>query len=199
VRILQKSKENGQNRTITDTGMEEHTKIQENAIKTPTPPPSLSSPSPRHYHHTTITAPHLTTTAPCGAFRFDDITQKCASVLVEALSKDGWAVCCGPGQPRHRVRRVVLSAERVAATTMGCGWVAATTVELRVERERQEEASKVAIADMFNEVQERIDVDYELPARMTYEEQEKYTIKERARLLAEFFERRKKQLSAERA
>ncbi|GJY02083.1 putative reverse transcriptase domain-containing protein [Tanacetum coccineum] len=33
VRILQKSKENGQNRTITDTGTEEHTNSQENAIK----------------------------------------------------------------------------------------------------------------------------------------------------------------------
>ncbi|GJW56779.1 putative ribonuclease H-like domain-containing protein [Tanacetum coccineum] len=45
----------------------------------------------------------------------------------------------------------------------------------------------------------RIDVDYELAARMTQEEQEKYTIEERARLLAEFFKRRKKQLAAERA
>ncbi|GKB88143.1 hypothetical protein Tco_0960415 [Tanacetum coccineum] len=71
--------------------------------------------------------------------------------------------------------------------------------ELRVERERQEEASKVAIAEMFDEVQARIDVDYELAARMTQEEQEKYTIEERARLLAEFFKRRKKQLAAERA
>ncbi|GJX59220.1 hypothetical protein Tco_0290610, partial [Tanacetum coccineum] len=44
-----------------------------------------------------------------------------------------------------------------------------------------------------------IDADYELDARMTHEEQEKYTIEERARLLAEFFERRKKQLAAERA
>ncbi|GJT38834.1 hypothetical protein Tco_0938699 [Tanacetum coccineum] len=41
--------------------------------------------------------------------------------------------------------------------------------------------------------------DYELAARMTQEEQEKYTIEERARLLAEFFERRKKQLAAKRA
>ncbi|GKC57812.1 hypothetical protein Tco_1085410 [Tanacetum coccineum] len=64
--------------------------------------------------------------------------------------------------------------------------------ELRVERERQEETFKVAIADMFDEVQAMIDVDYELAARMTQEEQEKYTIKERARLLAELFERRKK-------
>ncbi|GKB74076.1 hypothetical protein Tco_0935488, partial [Tanacetum coccineum] len=70
--------------------------------------------------------------------------------------------------------------------------------ELRVERERQEEASKVAIAEMFDEVQARMDADYELAARMTQEEQEKYTIEERARLLAEFFERRKKQLAAER-
>ncbi|GKD43618.1 hypothetical protein Tco_1268263 [Tanacetum coccineum] len=71
--------------------------------------------------------------------------------------------------------------------------------ELRVERERQEEAFKVAIAKMFDEVQARMDVDYELATRMTQEEQEKYTIEERARLLAEFFERRKKQLAAERA
>ncbi|GJX25836.1 hypothetical protein Tco_0232132, partial [Tanacetum coccineum] len=46
--------------------------------------------------------------------------------------------------------------------------------ELRVERERQEEASKVqeeafkvAIAEMFDEVQAWIDADYELAARMT--------------------------------
>ncbi|GJU28340.1 ribonuclease H-like domain-containing protein [Tanacetum coccineum] len=71
--------------------------------------------------------------------------------------------------------------------------------ELKVERERQDEASKVAIAEMFNEVQERIDDDYELAARMTQEEQEMYTIKERARLLAEFIKGRKKQLAAERA
>ncbi|GKD56876.1 hypothetical protein Tco_1290263, partial [Tanacetum coccineum] len=45
----------------------------------------------------------------------------------------------------------------------------------------------------------RIDADYKLAARMTQQEQEKYTIKERARLLAEFFKRRKKQLAAERA
>ncbi|GJT37445.1 hypothetical protein Tco_0937310 [Tanacetum coccineum] len=71
--------------------------------------------------------------------------------------------------------------------------------ELKVERERQEKASTIAIAKMFDEVQARMDADYELATRMTQEEQEKYTIKERAKLLAEFFERRKKQLAAERA
>ncbi|GKB73458.1 hypothetical protein Tco_0934870 [Tanacetum coccineum] len=43
--------------------------------------------------------------------------------------------------------------------------------ELRVERERQEEAFKVTIAKMFDKVQARIDADYELAARMTQEEQ----------------------------
>ncbi|GKE98057.1 hypothetical protein Tco_0021408, partial [Tanacetum coccineum] len=71
--------------------------------------------------------------------------------------------------------------------------------ELRVERERQEKASTVAIAEMFDEVQARMDAGYELASRMTQEEQEKYTIKERAKLLAEFFKRKKKQLAAERA
>nr|GEW85645.1 hypothetical protein [Tanacetum cinerariifolium] len=45
----------------------------------------------------------------------------------------------------------------------------------------------------------RIDADHELAVRMTHEEQEKYTIEERARLVAEYFKRRKKQLAAERA
>ncbi|GKA90947.1 hypothetical protein Tco_0812817 [Tanacetum coccineum] len=49
--------------------------------------------------------------------------------------------------------------------------------ELKVERERQEEASMVSIADMFDEVHARIYFDYELAARMTQEEQEKYIIK----------------------
>ncbi|GJR00689.1 hypothetical protein Tco_0523673 [Tanacetum coccineum] len=44
-----------------------------------------------------------------------------------------------------------------------------------------------------------INADHELDVRLTHEEQEKYTIEERAKLLAEFFERRKKQLAAERA
>nr|GEU87288.1 hypothetical protein [Tanacetum cinerariifolium] len=49
----------------------------------------------------------------------------------------------------------------------------------RTERERQEEASKAALAEMYDEVQEHIDADYELAIRLTYEEQEKYTVEER--------------------
>ncbi|GJV65123.1 hypothetical protein Tco_1475951 [Tanacetum coccineum] len=67
------------------------------------------------------------------------------------------------------------------------------------ERQKQEEATSVSLAKEFDEIQARIDVDHELAIRLTHEEQEKYTIEERARLLAEFFKRRKKQLAAERA
>nr|GEW59780.1 hypothetical protein [Tanacetum cinerariifolium] len=43
------------------------------------------------------------------------------------------------------------------------------------------------------------DVDHELAIRLTLEEQEKYAVEERSKLLAEFFKRRKKQLAKERA
>ncbi|GJS39448.1 hypothetical protein Tco_0564491 [Tanacetum coccineum] len=67
------------------------------------------------------------------------------------------------------------------------------------ERQKQEEATSAALAEECDEIQARIDVDHELAAILTHEEQENYTIEERAKLLAEFFERRKKQLAAERA
>nr|GEU68816.1 hypothetical protein [Tanacetum cinerariifolium] len=71
--------------------------------------------------------------------------------------------------------------------------------QVRTERERQEESSKAALAKLYEEVQSQIDADHELATRLTYEEQEKYTVKERSKLLAEFFESRKKQLAKERA
>ncbi|GJU24998.1 hypothetical protein Tco_1163619 [Tanacetum coccineum] len=67
------------------------------------------------------------------------------------------------------------------------------------ERQKQEEATSAALAEEFDKIQARIDVDHELAVRLTHEEQEKHTIEERARLLEEFFERRKKQLAAEKA
>ncbi|GKA77905.1 hypothetical protein Tco_0784442 [Tanacetum coccineum] len=67
------------------------------------------------------------------------------------------------------------------------------------EIQKQEEATSAALAEEFDEIQARIDADHELAIRLTHKEQEKYTIEERARLLAEFFERRKKQLAVERA
>nr|GEX71494.1 hypothetical protein [Tanacetum cinerariifolium] len=71
--------------------------------------------------------------------------------------------------------------------------------EASTEREQQKEASKAALAKMYDEVPAQIDADHDLAVRLTLEEQEKYTVKERSKLLAEFFERRKKQLAKERA
>ncbi|GJV02989.1 hypothetical protein Tco_1336558 [Tanacetum coccineum] len=47
------------------------------------------------------------------------------------------------------------------------------------ERQKQEEATSAALAEEFDEIQARIDADHELAVRLTHEEQEKYTIKER--------------------
>ncbi|GKA54961.1 putative ribonuclease H-like domain-containing protein [Tanacetum coccineum] len=58
--------------------------------------------------------------------------------------------------------------------------------------ERQEQASLNYIANLYDEVQARIDADHELAIRWTQEKQEKYTVDERAKLLAEYFENRKK-------
>nr|GEW89723.1 hypothetical protein [Tanacetum cinerariifolium] len=71
--------------------------------------------------------------------------------------------------------------------------------KVMTKRKRQEEASKAALAELYDEVQAQIDDDHELAARLTHEEQEKYTIKERSKLLAEFFKRRKKHIAKERA
>ncbi|GJR49335.1 hypothetical protein Tco_1399856 [Tanacetum coccineum] len=67
------------------------------------------------------------------------------------------------------------------------------------ERQRQEDDTNAALSKEFDKNQARIDADHELAVRLTHEEQEKYTIEERARLLAEFFDQRKKQLATARA
>ncbi|GJY89598.1 ribonuclease H-like domain-containing protein [Tanacetum coccineum] len=71
--------------------------------------------------------------------------------------------------------------------------------EVERERQREEQASMDYIENLYDEVQVRIDADHELAVRLTHEEQEKYTMDERAKLLAEFCERRKKQLVEERS
>ncbi|GJY05782.1 putative ribonuclease H-like domain-containing protein [Tanacetum coccineum] len=71
--------------------------------------------------------------------------------------------------------------------------------EARLERQRQEQASLNYIANLYDEVQARIDADHELAVRWTKKEQEKYIVDKRAKLLAEYFENRKKQLAEERA
>ncbi|GJY71209.1 putative ribonuclease H-like domain-containing protein [Tanacetum coccineum] len=72
-------------------------------------------------------------------------------------------------------------------------------VELEEEAKRQEEASMATIAELYDAVQAQIYADQELAARMTLEEHEKYTVEDRARMLAEFIKNKKKQLAVERA
>ncbi|GJS38100.1 putative ribonuclease H-like domain-containing protein [Tanacetum coccineum] len=67
--------------------------------------------------------------------------------------------------------------------------IAQTLIKMKEEKPRDRVSIKT---EEFDEIQARIDADHELAVRLTHEEQEKYTIEERARLLAEFFERRKK-------
>nr|GEY93933.1 hypothetical protein [Tanacetum cinerariifolium] len=70
--------------------------------------------------------------------------------------------------------------------------------EVEREKQREEQASMNYITNLYDEVQERIDVDHELAVRWTHKEQ-KYTVVKRAKLLVKYFERRKKQLAEERA
>nr|GEZ67671.1 hypothetical protein [Tanacetum cinerariifolium] len=51
--------------------------------------------------------------------------------------------------------------------------------EVRIKRERQEEASKASLVELYYEVQLQIDANHELAAILTHEEEEKYTVKER--------------------
>ncbi|GJX59972.1 hypothetical protein Tco_0291362 [Tanacetum coccineum] len=54
-------------------------------------------------------------------------------------------------------------------------------VKRRDQGKKQEEATSAALAEEFDEIQARINADHELAIRLTHEEQEKYTIEERAR------------------
>ncbi|GJT29819.1 putative ribonuclease H-like domain-containing protein [Tanacetum coccineum] len=67
------------------------------------------------------------------------------------------------------------------------------------EKQRQEQASMDYIANLYDEVQAKMDASEELAARLQMEEREMYSVEERSRLLAEYFENRKKQLAAERS
>ncbi|GJY30694.1 reverse transcriptase domain-containing protein [Tanacetum coccineum] len=48
------------------------------------------------------------------------------------------------------------------------------------EKQKEEKATTAALAEEFDEIQARMDADHELAVRLTHEEQEKYTIEERA-------------------
>ncbi|GJY28848.1 hypothetical protein Tco_0404615 [Tanacetum coccineum] len=64
--------------------------------------------------------------------------------------------------------------------------------EARLEREREEEASKAANIAEWDDVQAMMDADYELAAKLQAEEQGEISIEERSRLFVELMDKRKK-------
>ncbi|GKC01541.1 hypothetical protein Tco_0987677 [Tanacetum coccineum] len=71
--------------------------------------------------------------------------------------------------------------------------------EARLEREREEEASNVALIEEWDSIEARIDVDAQLAERLQAEEREHMSVEEQARLLMEFIAARKKFFAAKRA
>ncbi|GJX05332.1 hypothetical protein Tco_0191248 [Tanacetum coccineum] len=73
------------------------------------------------------------------------------------------------------------------------------TRKVERERQREEEASKVAIAEMYDEVHAGIDADALFAAKLQQEEREEYTIEERAKFLAETIAAQRKFRAAQRS
>ncbi|GJS17885.1 hypothetical protein Tco_0412357 [Tanacetum coccineum] len=75
------------------------------------------------------------------------------------------------------------------------------TLQADVERERkrEEEASKVAIAETYDEVQAGIDADALFEAKLQQEKREEYTIEERAKFLAEIIAAQRKFRATQRS
>ncbi|GJY96881.1 hypothetical protein Tco_0513791 [Tanacetum coccineum] len=71
--------------------------------------------------------------------------------------------------------------------------------EVRLEREREEEASNVVLIEEWDTIKARIDVDAQLAKRLQAKEREQMYVEERARLLMEFITARKKFFDAKRA
>ncbi|GJX67920.1 hypothetical protein Tco_0303647 [Tanacetum coccineum] len=69
--------------------------------------------------------------------------------------------------------------------------------EERLAREKDE--ANVALTEEWNDIQAKIDVDYQLAQRLQAQEQEELTDEEKARLFVQFLEQRRKHFAAKRA
>ncbi|GKB76453.1 retrovirus-related pol polyprotein from transposon TNT 1-94 [Tanacetum coccineum] len=72
-------------------------------------------------------------------------------------------------------------------------------VEVKRERHREEEASKAAIAETYDEVQVGIDVDALFIGKLQLEERDEYTIKEKAMFVAETIDAQRKFRATQRS
>ncbi|GKE38530.1 hypothetical protein Tco_1461935 [Tanacetum coccineum] len=71
--------------------------------------------------------------------------------------------------------------------------------EARLKREREEEASNVALIEEWDSIKARIDADAQLAKRLQAEEREQMSVEEQARLLMELIVAKKKLFAAKRA
>ncbi|GJZ18020.1 hypothetical protein Tco_0554143 [Tanacetum coccineum] len=71
--------------------------------------------------------------------------------------------------------------------------------EERLARQKKEEASRAAILEEMDSIQAMIEADEQLAAKLQTEEQEKYSIKEKSRMLVEMIAERKSFFTAQRA
>ncbi|GKD36866.1 hypothetical protein Tco_1257073, partial [Tanacetum coccineum] len=69
--------------------------------------------------------------------------------------------------------------------------------EVRLAREKDE--ANVALIEEWNDIQAKIDADYQLAQRLQAQEQEELTIEERAKLFQQLLEKRRKHFAAKRA
>ncbi|GKB37479.1 hypothetical protein Tco_0882421, partial [Tanacetum coccineum] len=69
--------------------------------------------------------------------------------------------------------------------------------EVRLAREKYE--ANVALIKEWNDIQEKIDVDYQMAKQMQAEEQEELSIEEKSKLFVQLLEARKKHFAAKRA
>ncbi|GJT23370.1 hypothetical protein Tco_0893307 [Tanacetum coccineum] len=71
--------------------------------------------------------------------------------------------------------------------------------EVRLEREREEEASNAALIEEWDSIEARIDADAQLAESLQAEEREQMSVEEQARLLMEFIAARKKFFAVKKA
>nr|GEZ88279.1 hypothetical protein [Tanacetum cinerariifolium] len=137
------------------------------------------------------------TTPPTTTTIFDDEEMNLANTLIKLKDDKAKGVAFKDSKDTDRPTRSILTLKplpKIDPKDKGKEFQA----KVERERQREEQASMNYIANLYDEVQVRIDVDYELAVRWTLKEQEKYNVVEKAKLLVEYFERRKKQLSEER-
>ncbi|GKC90592.1 hypothetical protein Tco_1151241 [Tanacetum coccineum] len=70
-------------------------------------------------------------------------------------------------------------------------------MEERIAREKKE--SNAALIAQWNDIQDKVDTDYELAQRLQAEEQEELTIEEKSKLFQQLLEKRRKHFAAKRA